>query len=148
MVLMKLTLPPFLSGRIVPKSHAGIEQRRYRHADRLDAVPPLSSPGTERGDTRLDGQTWRRRWRQRLRQWEVRPCFAGDQCAVPLRLDDQWDARHERVPGTNHRRPAGRYSSDPSLVASGDLHHALVLGDRDGSASPAQVRQEETVWSM
>jgi hypothetical protein len=97
MVLMKLTLPPFLSGRIVPKSHAGLEQRRHRHADRLDAVPPLSSPGTERGDTRLDGQTWRRRWRQRLRQWEVRPCFAGDQCAVPLRLDDQWDARHERV---------------------------------------------------
>jgi hypothetical protein len=98
-MLRKLTLPPFLSGRIVPKSHAGVEQRRHHHADRLDAFPSLSSPETQRGDAWLDGQTWHLRlgWRQRLHHWGVRQCFTGDQCAVPLRLDDQWDARHERV---------------------------------------------------
>jgi len=99
MMLMKLTLPPFLSGRIFPKSHAGLEQRRHRHADHQDASPPLSGPGTQRGDARLDSQTWHMRlgWRQRLRQWDVRQCVAGGQRAVPQRLDDQWDALHERV---------------------------------------------------
>src|SRR5262245_2959492 len=66
MMLMKLTLPPFLSGRIFPKSHAGIEQKRHRRANRQDAFPPLPGPGSQR--------------------------------AVPQRLDEQWDARHEWVP--------------------------------------------------
>jgi hypothetical protein len=89
MMLMKLTLPPFLSGRIFPKSHA----------DRQDAFPPLPGPGSQRGDARLDGQTWHMRlgWRQRLCQWEVRHCSAEGQRAVPQRLDEQWDAQRERV---------------------------------------------------
>ena len=98
MMLMKLTLPPFLSGRIFPKSHAGLEQRRHRHADHQDAFPPLPGPGTQRGDARLEGQTWHMRlgWRQRLRQWYAKHFFAGCQRAIPQRLDDQWDALHAR----------------------------------------------------
>jgi hypothetical protein len=54
----KLTLPPCLSGDIVPESYAGPAQRRNRHADRQDSFPPLPGIGTQRGDARLDGQTW------------------------------------------------------------------------------------------
>ena|SRR5437870_4023610 len=95
----KFTPPPFLSGSIVPDSYTGSEQRRNRHAERPDSFPPLSGPGTQRGDARLDDQTWHMRlgWRQRLRQWYAWHFSAGSQRAVPRRLDDQWDALHERV---------------------------------------------------
>lgn len=95
----KLTLPPFLSGSIVPNSYAGSGQRRNRHADRQDSYPPLSDPGTQCWDARLDGQTCHTRlgWRQRLRQWYARHFSAECQRAIPRRLDDQWDALHEWV---------------------------------------------------
>ena len=94
MMLRKLTLSPFLSGRIVPKSHAGVEQGRHHHTDRLEAFPSLSSPETQRGDAWLDGQTWHLRlgWRQRLHLWGAERRRARLQ-----RLDDLWDAQHEQV---------------------------------------------------
>jgi hypothetical protein len=99
MMLMKLPLPPFLSGCLFTKSHAGVAQPRHCYADRLEAVPPLSGSGTQGGDARLAGQTWHLRlgWRQRLRQWGVRHCCGGGQRIVPQRLDEPWDALHERV---------------------------------------------------
>jgi hypothetical protein len=74
-------------------------QRRNRHADRQVSYPPLSGTGTQRWDTRLEDQTWHTRlgWHQRLRQWYAKHFSAGCQHAVPRRLDDQWDALHERV---------------------------------------------------
>jgi len=50
MMLTKVTLPPFLSGRIFPKHQAGSEQRRNRHTDRQDSFSPLSDQG-HRGGT-------------------------------------------------------------------------------------------------
>jgi hypothetical protein len=93
------TLPPFLSGNIVPDSYASSKQRRNRHADGQDSFSPLSGPGAQRGDARLDNQTWHTRlgWHQRLGQWYAKHCFAGCQRAVSRRLDDQWDALPERV---------------------------------------------------
>ncbi len=98
-MLTKVTLPPFLSGRIFPKHHAGSEQRRNRHTDHQDSFPPLSGPRTQRWDAWRDGQTWHTclGWRQRLRQWYAERFSAVGQRAVPRRLDEQWDTLHERV---------------------------------------------------
>ena len=81
----KLTPPPYLSESIVPDSYAGSARRRNRHADRLGSFPLLSDTGTQRGDARLDDQTWRMclRWCQRLRQWYAKHFSEGSQRVTP-----------------------------------------------------------------
>jgi hypothetical protein len=74
-------------------------QRRNCRAVHPDSFPPLSVPGNQRWDAQLDGEPWYTclGWYQRLRQRYTRHFSAGNRRTVHQRLDDQWDALHERV---------------------------------------------------
>jgi|SoiMetStandDraft_2_1073263.scaffolds.fasta_scaffold43416_1 hypothetical protein len=121
MMPTKFTLLPCLSKNIVPDSYAGSEHRRNHHAAHPDSLLPLSDTGTQRWDAWLDGQTWHSclRWRQRLRQWYARHFSARESACSPRRLDDQWDALHERVQAP---------TTEDSVACIAQTHPSLRMG--------------------